>query len=878
MKKYNPNSIEQAIYSIWEGKNFFNPDSYPGKGKNYSIVIPPPNVTGCLHIGHALVNSLQDILIRRKRMQGYRCLWLPGTDHAGIATQMVVERDLLTKGIVRKEIGKTEFVKKIWEWKEKHGNQIYQQLKRLGASLDWSRERFTLDDGLSAAVKKSFVKLYKEGLIYRGEYMVNWCPKDQTALSDLEVDHIQIESEITTIRYPLVDGGFIEVATTRPETMLGDTAVAVHPEDLRYKNLINKKVLVPLIEREITVIADESCDPEFGTGAVKITPAHDPNDFFIGKKHGLEFINIFEKDATINDIYPALQGVERFKARQLIIAELKQKKLWVSTEKHLANVGHSQRSKTIIEPRISTQWFCKMDKMAEVALEKLNQGSIKFVPQAQEKIFREWLTNIKDWCISRQLWWGHSIPAYHCQDCTKITVAEAQPSCCEHCQSKNLVADPDVLDTWYSSGLFPFSTMGWPKTDKADYQNFYPNSVLVTGYDILFFWVARMIMLGLKLTKKLPFPAVFTHGLVRDEKGEKMSKTKGNVIDPLNIIEKHGADALRFSLCSLTVGSKDLKLPEQNIIQSKHFINKVWNAVNFSFYHFEQNKIVESIEQPAEIDLFTKWILKRSHQVLEQYNEYLDRYRFFEVASLIYKFIWGEVCDWYLEIIKPMLFDKIDNKSKRSALFGLQQVLEISLKLLHPICPFVTEKLWQELPTTRGYLITQQFSELNSSWQQVATNDAQEIIDLVNRIRTVKGENNISPKQKIDLFLVCSKISLNKKIQEIEPVLIALAGIDNLYYQNKIIQKKGFATSEGLIFSFAIDLTKGLDLVGEQKRLQAELNKIIKRKEHLNSQLKNELFRQKAPAKLVAKNEKEVEQLKQQQDKLQLQLKELLQN
>ena len=574
--------------------------------------------------------------------------------------QIVVEKDLLKQGIKRKELGKEKFVQKIWEWKEKHGNQIYKQLKRLGASLDWSRARFTLDEGLSQAVRKSFVQLYNEGLIYRSEYLVHWCPQDQTALSDLEVDFLEIEGELTQIRYPLIkeqgtdEKSFIEIATTRPETLLGDTAIVVHPEDKRYRHLIGKKVIVPLVEREVIIIADESCDPEFGTGAVKITPAHDPNDFILGKKHSLEFINIFDETAKINSVYPALEGVDRFEARKKIIEILKKEGLWVNSKKHIHSVGHSQRSKAIIEPRISTQWFCKMSAMAQTALEKVDKKEIQFFPDSQEKIFREWLGNIQDWCLSRQLWWGHSIPAWHCSECGEISVSETELTKCQKCSSTKITPDPDVLDTWFSSGLFPFSTMGWPpkgeQEDTVDFKTFYPNSILVTGYDILFFWVARMIMLGIKLTGEVPFPKVFLHGLVRDEKGEKMSKTKGNVVDPLEVIERHGADALRFSLCKLTIGVNDLKLPEQEIIQSKYFINKIWNATKFVLFHLEKNQITKPISKPDEdkLDIFSKRIIHELRETIYAYNKNLDEYRFFEIAKLLYNFIWGKFCDEYI--------------------------------------------------------------------------------------------------------------------------------------------------------------------------------------------------------------------------------------
>ncbi len=894
MKNYNPRSFEEKIYQLWEEKKQFNPDQ-SSESETFSIVIPPPNVTGYLHIGHALVNSLQDILVRRKRMQGYKTLWLPGTDHAGISTQIVVEKDLLKKGIKRKELGKEKFVQLVWEWKEKHGNQIYKQLKRLGASLDWSREKFTLDESLSQAVRKSFVSLYNEGLIYRAEYLVHWCPKDRTALSDLEVDFLEIKGELTQIRYPLVaEKGFIEIATTRPETLLGDTAIVVHPEDKRYKNLIGKKALVPLVKREICIIADESCDPEFGTGAVKITPAHDPNDFLLGKKYSLEFINIFDETAKINSVYPDLKGVDRFEARKKIIEILKKEGLWVSSKTHIHSVGHSQRSKTVIEPRISTQWFCKMDAMAQAALKEVDKKKVQFFPVSQEKIFREWLGNIQDWCLSRQLWWGHPIPAWHCNECGEISVSEKEIKKCQKCDSSKITPDPDVLDTWFSSGLFPFSTMGWPNEKVVDFKNFYPNSVLVTGYDILFFWVARMIMLGIKLTKQVPFPEVFLHGLVRDEKGEKMSKTKGNVIDPLEIIEKHGADALRFSLCKLTIGVKDLKLPEQEIIQSKYFINKLWNATKFVLFHLEKNQITDGdpllLKKPEKLDMASGWIIEELKQLVVNYNDQLDQYRFFEVAKLLYNFIWGNFCDWYIESTKPMLFDKLGEEKKQSALFTLCFVLEQSLKLLHPICPFVSEKLWRELPTTAGFLMTQKFPIGETPITQYILSDTNEharffegLEVLINTIRTVQGENHL--KQKTDFFLFIKSDSedfiiknLENKIKEYEPMFLHLSNLNHIEFKKleefEDAEKEGYAIFQGREYAFTLKLLSK-NITGEKKRLESQLANFNKRKEHLETKLKNPSFVAKAPYYLVQNNEKEVSDLKTRIQKTEQQLKEL---
>ena len=587
MEKYDHKAIETSLYQQWEEHGLFSPDLSDAQ-ETYAIVIPPPNVTGSLHIGHALVNSLQDVLIRWQRMKGKKTLWLPGTDHAGIATQVIVERDLRKQGIKKETIGREKLLEKIWQWKEKHAKIIYGQLKRLGASLDWKRERFTLDSGLSKAVKKAFKTYYDQGLIYQGEYLVNWCPADKTALSDLEVEYKTVQGELTSIKYFIEDSDeFVIVATTRPETLLGDTAVAVNPDDERYKKFHGKHVIVPLINRKVPIICDHLCDMEFGTGVLKVTPAHDPNDFVMGKKHNLAFVNVFTEDAKINQIYPKLEGLDRFEARKQIKALLSQINQLVDSQPYEHNVGHSQRQNVPIEPRVSKQWFCKMEQMAQAVRQEIEKGAVKITPSNQQKICLDWLNNIQDWCISRQLWWGHPIPAWHCTHCQKITVSEAdQINVCEHCGSKAIKQDGDVLDTWFSSGLFPFSTMGWPD-DTNDFSLFYPNATLITAYDILFFWVARMLMMGKSLTGENPFPEVFTHGLIRDQQGRKMSKTIGNVIDPLELIEQYGADALRFTLCSLTVMGRDVKLDVAAVAGNQKFINKLWNAAQFVMIHLK---------------------------------------------------------------------------------------------------------------------------------------------------------------------------------------------------------------------------------------------------------------------------------------------------
>ena len=866
MDNYNPQEIEKKWYSHWESNRFFSPD-LQDIDKSYAIVIPPPNVTGSLHIGHALVNTLQDVLIRWKRMLGFKTLWLPGIDHAGIATQMVVERELRKKGIEREELGQEKFVEEIWKWKEHSGSTIFKQLRRLGASCDWKRERFTLDEGLSRAVKKCFVDLYNEGLIYRGEYIVNWCPHDKTALSDLEVDHEEKDGKLAYIAYPLEDGSDeIVVATTRPETMLGDTAVAVNSEDSRYQKYIGKTIRLPLVNRLIPVIADEFVDPEFGTGAVKVTPAHDPNDFEMGKRHDLPSVNIFSLDARINEIFPPLQGQDRFEARKNINELLEKEGFLRKTENHTHSVGHCQRCKTVIEPRVSTQWFCKMKEMAEASLKAVKDGNLRFVPENQGRVFHEWLSNIQDWCLSRQLWWGHRIPAWYCDDCGEMIVSEAtEITNCTKCDSSNIRKETDVLDTWFSSGLFPFSTMGWPDQTE-DMKHFYPNSTLITGYDILFFWVARMVMMGIKMTGEVPFPEVFLHGLVRDENGEKMSKTKGNVIDPLDIVDKFGADALRFTLTSLTVMGRDIKLPEKIIEGNRNFINKIWNATRFTLSH------IERLGEPLPIEkvnpgIFDRWILIRLEQTAYDLNRYLKTYRFNEAAKALYAFAWHEFCDWYLEIVKPMLFGKLGNDAQQASLSVLYHVLETCLRLLHPVMPFVTEELWQLLPKTEGTIMLAGFLEVKKE-DLKTENEAGQMIELINTIRNIRGENGIKPNVKIDTIIVSQNSQFNININTYEEIIYALGGVKNIKLQDSIEKSEGLAGGVGIDFEVFVDLAETIDIGQETKRLEKEKTKLTTKKDQIQKKLNNESFLAKAPDKVVQKNREELEEINRKIEKI----------
>jgi valyl-tRNA synthetase len=871
MDTYNPNEIETKWYEYWESNRFFSPDGQAAE-KTYAIVIPPPNVTGFLHIGHALVNTLQDVLIRWKRMSGFKTLWLPGTDHAGIATQMVVERELRKKGIEREELGQEKFVAEIWKWKEHSGNMIFKQLRRLGASCDWERERFTLDAGLSRAVRKSFVDLYNEGLIYRGNYIVNWCPHDKTALSDLEVDHVEREGTLTYLAYPFTDdSGEVMVATTRPETMLGDTAVAVNPNDERYQHLVGKTIRLPLVGRIIPVIADEFVDPQFGTGAVKVTPSHDPNDFQMGKRHNLEFVNIFTKDARINDVFKPLEGQDRFEARKNILELLKSANAFRKSEAHNHAIGQCQRCKTIVEPRVSTQWFCKMKEMANTSLQAMKDGKIRFVPENQGRVFEEWMSNIQDWCLSRQLWWGHRIPAWHCNDCGEMMVTEAdQVSGCSKCGSANLRQETDVLDTWYSSGLFPFSTMGWPDQTR-DLKLFYPNSTLITGYDILFFWVARMVMMGIKLTGEVPFPEVFLHGLVRDENGEKMSKTKGNVIDPLDIVEKYGADALRFTLTSLTVMGRDIKLPEKTIEGNRNFINKIWNATRFTLSHIERLGVPKPVNEVSP-GVFDHWILDRFQLAALDMNRYLATYRYNEAAKAVYSFVWHEFCDWYLEIIKPALFGKLGETACQAALAVVYHTLEMSLRLLHPIMPFVTEELWQNLPTTSGTLMLATFPSPEAS--QLRTNPrAEALIELISLVRNIRGENTIKPNLKIEIIAVTQNRELAADLVTFEEIVYALAGVKKIAIQDSIEKAEGMAGAVGKGFEVFVDLRETIDVESETNRLEKEKAKLLAKQDQIQKKLGNEAFLAKAPEAVVQKNKEELDEIQLKIEKIEENLK-----
>jgi valyl-tRNA synthetase len=707
-KVYDPHATESKWYDYWLENGFFHADIGSGS-MPFSIVIPPPNITGSLHMGHALNNTLQDILARWRRMEGYNVLWMPGTDHAGIATQNVVEQQLAAEGTDRHAIGRESFVDRVWAWKEESGGMIVEQLKRLGASCDWERERFTMDEGLSRAVREVFVRLWEEGLIYRDHYIINWCPRCQTALSDLEVDYHELAGHLYHILYPLADGsGNLTIATTRPETMLGDTGVAIHPEDERYGKYLGKEALLPLVGRRLPIIADEHVDPEFGTGALKVTPAHDPYDFEIGLRHGLEQVKAMDESANMDVPGLAYHGHNRFEARERIVEDLRDQDLLEKVEPYGHAVGHCYRCKTIVEPSLSLQWFVRVKPLAEPAIAAVKDGRTRIIPKGWEKTYFEWMYNIKDWCISRQIWWGHRIPAWFCADCGQYTVSrDDEVEACSHCGSAELSQETDILDTWFSSALWPFSTMGWPE-ETPELKLFYPTSVLVTGFDILFFWVARMVMMGLKFMGDVPFRDVYIHALVRDERGDKMSKSKGNVIDPLIMMDQYGTDALRFTLAALAAHGRDIKLSEKVIAGYRNFANKLWNASRFALMHLGDFD-PEAPLQATNVELADRWIESRLNRAAFRVKEALEAYKVNEASLAIYHFVWHEFCDWYVELAKPRLAE--GGEARRAAQAKLVRVLETAVRLLHPFMPFLTEEVWQHLPATDGSVMVAPFPE-----------------------------------------------------------------------------------------------------------------------------------------------------------------------
>ena len=852
-KTYSPTEIEDKWYKIWEEKGYFNAQHNSEK-PGYSIAIPPPNVTGILHMGHMLNNAIQDAIIRYKRMSGFETLWIPGMDHAGIATQNKVERMLKEEGTSKEEIGYDEFLRRTWEWKEKHGGLITKQLRKLGVSLDWDRERFTMDEGLSRAVKEVFIKLYNDGLIYRGEYIVNWCPHDKTALADDEVNHIDKKGKIWEIKYRIKDtNDYVIIATTRPETMLGDTGVAVNPNDDRYKHLIGKKVILPLMNREIPVVADEYVDMEFGTGVVKMTPSHDPNDFEVAKRTGLEFINIFTEDAHVNSNGGKYEGLERFAARKAILADLEAEGLLVGTKEHNHAVGHCYRCDSIIEPRVSTQWFVKMEPLAKRALEVVKNGQIQITPKRWEKVYYNWLENIRDWTISRQIWWGHRIPAYYAEDGT-VFVARNMEEAKAQAKEKfgkevSLREETDVLDTWFSSALWPFSTLGWP--DKTpDLEKFFPTNALVTGADILFFWVARMVMMSLYINDEIPFSYVYLHGIIRDELGRKMSKSLGNSPDPLDLIAKYGADAIRFSFLYNTSQGQDIHFSEKLLEMGSTFANKVWNASRFvlsNLEDFDANAVIDE----KEFKLEDRWILSKLQTASRQINEYMDKYELDSAAKVAYEFFRGNFCDWYVEIAKTRVYGQ-EGSDKTVAQYVLKTVLDKGLRMLHPFMPFITEEIWQKLGLDEETIMLSEFPTENKKYVDLAAEKEFDYLkEIVNAIRNIRGEANVSPAKKIEVIFKIVNDGEKEILEHNAKILDKLANVEKYEFNKEIPTLVGFKLVETT--EIYVPLADLIDKEKEIAKLEKDIQKTQKELDRVLGKLSNEKFLSKAPKEVIDK-------------------------
>ena len=872
-KTYNPSEIEDRIYQNWLDNKYFHAKVNKDK-KPFTIVMPPPNITGKLHMGHALDNTMQDILIRYKRMRGYEALWQPGTDHAAIATEVKVIEKLKSQGIEKHELGREGFLKKAWEWKEEYGSSIIKQLQKLGSSADWDRERFTMDEGCSDAVLEVFVKLYEKGYIYKGPRIINWCPVCATSISDAEVLHTEKEGNFWHINYPIADGsGFVEIATTRPETLLGDTAVAVNPEDDRYKGLIGKMLKLPLTDRQIPVIADEYVDKEFGTGCVKITPAHDPNDFMVGKRHELPEINIMNDDATINLEGAKYHGMDRYEAREAMLSDLKQQGLLVKVVPHVHNVGTHDRCKTVVEPLIKPQWFVKMDELAKPAIKAIETGELKFVPESYTKTYLHWLENIKDWCISRQLWWGHRIPAYYCEACNKVHVSKTEPKTCENCGKEKFIRDEDTLDTWFSSALWPFSTLGWPENTQ-ELRYFYPTDVLVTGYDIIFFWVVRMVFSAYEQTGKSPFNTVLIHGLVRDSQGRKMSKSLGNGIDPLEVIEKYGADALRMTLITGNAPGNDMRFYFERVEASRNFANKIWNAARFIMMNIENDDFKKA--DLADLTLADKWILKRANDLVKDVSDNLEKYELGIALSKIYDFLWEEFCDWYIEMLKPRLWNKED-KSRNIALWTLNKVLGDGLKLLHPFMPFITEEIYKNLNEEEESIMIAAWPEYKETFNfEEEAFAVDRIKEAVRSIRNVRTEMNVPPSKKARVFIVSKDEKLRNIFESAKSFVLPLA-----YASELIVSDNTQGIDEDAVTSVIagadiyMPFAQLVDVKKEQERLKKEEERLESELARVRNMLGNENFTKKAPAAKIeeekaklAKYEQMMAQVKEQLGKL----------
>lgn len=863
-KVYEPREVEGRVYEMWEKNGCFEGHRDPDK-RPFTIVMPPPNVTGQLHMGHAMDCTLQDILIRFKRMQGYAALWVPGTDHAGIATQIKVEEELRkSEGLTRYDLGREKFLERVWDWKHKFGNRIVEQQKKLGASCDWSRARFTMDEGLSNAVRHVFVSLYNKGLIYKGSRIINWCPHCVTALSDAEVEYKEKPGHLWHIRYPIAgeEGRYVTVATTRPETMLGDTGVAVNPEDGRYRDIVGKKCILPLVNKEIPIVADAYVDMEFGTGCVKMTPAHDPNDFEVGLRHNLESIRVLDDNGKVVEGYGRYSGMDRYEARKAIVADLEEQGYLVKVEEHTHNVGTCYRCGTDVEPIISAQWFVKMEPLAREALRVVNDGEVKFVPDRFSKIYTNWMENVHDWCISRQLWWGHRIPAWTCEDCGGMTVSETDPTECQHCHSTHIHQEEDVLDTWFSSALWPFSTLGWPDEGSEDFKYFYPTDVLVTGYDIIFFWVARMIFSACEHTGKPPFHTVFIHGLVRDDKGRKMSKSLGNGIDPLEMADQYGADALRFNLITGNSPGNDMRFYTERCEAMRNFANKIWNASRFLM----MNLTIDRCELPDRLELEDKWILSKLNSVIPEVTENMERYELGVAAQKVYDFIWDSYCDWYIELTKTRLQGE-DEDSKLRAQQVLCYVLTETLKLLHPFMPFITEEIWQALPHSGDYLMLQQWPQHRAELDFPEEEKAMELImDAIRGVRARRAEMNVPPSKKAQLTVSTLEravfeqgIPFLKRLAYASDVTVegvADAGNDDA------MTAQGMVTVTTHAARLFMPLAELVDLEKEKARIEKELKKNRAELDKLEAKLGNPGFVNKAPAHVVEAEQDRAEKLR----------------
>ena len=863
-KVYEPREVEGRVYEMWEKNGCFEGHRDPDK-RPFTIVMPPPNVTGQLHMGHAMDCTLQDILIRFKRMQGYAALWVPGTDHAGIATQIKVEEELRkSEGLTRYDLGREKFLERVWDWKHKFGNRIVEQQKKLGTSCDWSRARFTMDEGLSNAVRHVFVSLYNKGLIYKGSRIINWCPHCVTALSDAEVEYKEKPGHLWHIRYPIAgeEGRYVTVATTRPETMLGDTGVAVNPEDGRYRDIVGKKCILPLVNKEIPIVADAYVDMEFGTGCVKMTPAHDPNDFEVGLRHNLESIRVLDDNGKVVEGYGRYSGMDRYEARKAIVADLEEQGYLVKVEEHTHNVGTCYRCGTDVEPIISAQWFVKMEPLAREALRVVNDGEVKFVPDRFSKIYTNWMENVHDWCISRQLWWGHRIPAWTCEDCGEMTVSETDPTECQHCHSTHIRQEEDVLDTWFSSALWPFSTLGWPNESSEDFKYFYPTDVLVTGYDIIFFWVARMIFSACEHTGKPPFHTVFIHGLVRDDKGRKMSKSLGNGIDPLEMADQYGADALRFNLITGNSPGNDMRFYTERCEAMRNFANKIWNASRFLM----MNLTIDRCELPGRLELEDKWILSKLNSVIPEVTENMERYELGVAAQKVYDFIWDSYCDWYIELTKTRLQGE-DEDSKLRAQQVLCYVLTETLKLLHPFMPFITEEIWQALPHSGDYLMLQQWPQHRAELDFPEEEKAMELImDAIRGVRARRAEMNVPPSKKAQLTVSTLEravfeqgIPFLKRLAYASDVTVegvADAGSDDA------MTAQGMVTVTTHAARLFMPLAELVDLEKEKARIEKELKKNRAELDKLEAKLGNPGFVNKAPAHVVEAEQDRAEKLR----------------